>query len=106
VQGFCTFDTAMEMSRRLTVALAALMATQSLLGLTLDHEYRDPDWIRATWFGNDWFTLVVAAPLLGASAACVERGSVTGQRGSGGGTPHQRRERLSRARGVAVGDTR
>ena len=66
------------MPRRLTVALAALMAAQSLFGLTLDHHYRDPDWIKATWFGNDWFTLLVAVPLLGISTACAARGSVRG----------------------------
>ena len=58
--------------------MAALMAAQSLLGLTLDHHYRDPDWIKATWFGNDWFTLLVAVPLLGISTACAARGSVRG----------------------------
>ena len=29
MQGFCTFDTAVEMPLRLTIALAALMATQA-----------------------------------------------------------------------------
>lgn len=48
----------------LTVALALLMAAQAGLGLLFPAQYRDADWITATWFGNDCFTLVVAVPLL------------------------------------------
>jgi hypothetical protein len=40
------------------------MLAQSLMGLSLSGHYRDVDWIKATWFGNDWVTLVVAVPLL------------------------------------------
>jgi hypothetical protein len=49
---------------RLTIALLLIMVTQASLGLTWWTAYRDDDWIRAAWFGNDWVTLVVAAPLL------------------------------------------
>jgi hypothetical protein len=48
----------------LTAALAALMAVQSVLGLLFQRQYRDVKWIKATWFGNDWVTLVAAVPLL------------------------------------------
>jgi hypothetical protein len=48
----------------LTAALAALMAVQSVLGLLFQRQYRDVEWIKATWFGNDWVTLVAAVPLL------------------------------------------
>jgi hypothetical protein len=48
----------------LSAALAALMVVQSVLGLVFPGEYRDVEWIRATWFGNDWVTLAVGAPLL------------------------------------------
>ena len=40
------------------------MLTQALMGLAFRAAYRDVEWIRTTWFGNDWVTLVVAAPLL------------------------------------------
>ena len=42
----------------LTAALAALMVVQSMLGLLFPGEYRDAEWIKATWFGNDCVTLV------------------------------------------------
>jgi hypothetical protein len=40
------------------------MATQSMTGLTFQAQYKDPEWIRAAWFANDWITAVVALPLL------------------------------------------
>src|SRR4051794_36124934 len=49
---------------RYTAALATLMMIQALLGVVWPSAYRDPDWIKATWFGNDWITLLIAAPLL------------------------------------------
>ena len=55
---------AMRTPYLLTAALAALMAVQSALGVLFQGQYRDPEWIRAAWFGNDWVTLVVAVPLL------------------------------------------
>lgn len=48
----------------LAAALAVLMVVQSSLGLLFQRQYRDVEWIKATWFGNDWVTLVVAVPLL------------------------------------------
>jgi hypothetical protein len=54
------------------------MLTQSSTGLLFQTAYRDVDWIRATWFGNDWVTLVVAAPLLFGGMIHAARGSVRG----------------------------
>ena len=48
----------------LSFALAALMGVLSILGLLFQELYRDVDWIRLVWFGNDWVTLLVAVPLL------------------------------------------
>jgi hypothetical protein len=40
------------------------MAVQALSGLLLSGHYRDSEFIRTTWFGNDWVSLLVAVPLL------------------------------------------
>ena len=62
----------------LSAALAALMVVQSVLGLIFPGQYRDVEWIRLAWLGNDWVTLVVVAPLLVASLLLARRGSVRG----------------------------
>lgn len=54
----------MRVARRLTGALVAIMAAQAASGLMFPSAYRDREWVRATWFGNDWVTLLVAVPLL------------------------------------------
>jgi hypothetical protein len=54
------------------------MMVQSLSGVMAPGQYRDVDWIRATWFGNDCVTLVVAVPVLLAGFAGARRGSVRG----------------------------
>jgi hypothetical protein len=54
------------------------MVVQSVLGLVFPGQYHDVEWIRATWFGNDWVTLVVGAPLLVASLLLARRGSIRG----------------------------
>lgn len=59
----------------LTTALAVVMMIQSVLGLLLAEQYRDEAWIRATWFGNDAVTLIVATPLLTLAIAGARRGS-------------------------------
>src|SRR5690349_7061626 len=51
-------------SRDLRTVLPALMAVQAVLGLVLHDQYRDIEWVAATWYGNDWVTLVLAVPLL------------------------------------------
>src|SRR5215217_9253106 len=68
----------MKVPYTLSTALAVLMIMQSVLGRLLPGQYRDAEWIRLTWFGNDWVTLVVAMPLLVASLLLARRGSVRG----------------------------
>jgi hypothetical protein len=65
-------------TRRLTATLIALMTLQAVLGLIFPAQYRDVEWIRATWFGNDWVTLVVAVPLLLIGRASARSGSARG----------------------------
>ncbi len=62
----------------LSAVLAVLMVAQSVLGRVYPGQYRDAQWIRLTWFGNDWLTLAVAVPLLVASLLLSRRGSVRG----------------------------
>src|SRR5687767_1842720 len=64
--------------RLLTIAVVALMPLQAALGLLLPGEYRDPEWIRATWFGNDCVSLLIALPLLVASFVSSRRASARG----------------------------
>lgn len=64
--------------RRLSVALVVVMVVQSLLGLALRAQYRDVAWIAATWWGNDWITLALAAPLLVVALVLSSHGSVRG----------------------------
>jgi hypothetical protein len=54
------------------------MAAQSALGLIAPWQYRDVEWIRATWFGNDWCTLAVATPMLLVAARRASGGSTRG----------------------------
>ncbi len=61
--------------RWISIALAALMATQAVLGLLASGAYRDVAWIKATWFGNDLVTLLIAVPLLLGSMWVTSRGS-------------------------------
>lgn len=56
--------------------LLVLMVAQSSLGLLRPGLYRDAGWTRATWFGNDLVTLVVAAPLLALALRAERAGSV------------------------------
>jgi hypothetical protein len=64
------------LARPLTWTLAGLMAAQAILGLVRSDLYRDPPWIAATWFGNDWTTLLLAIPLLLTAHIASTRGSV------------------------------
>lgn len=63
---------------RLTATLCGLMILQAVLGLMFASQYRDVEWIRATWFGNDAVTLVVAVPLLSIGRARAKAGSGRG----------------------------
>ena len=67
----------MRVARRLSTVLLAVMLTQALMGLAFRAAYRDVEWIRTTWFGNDWVTLV-AAPLLLIGLVRAAVGSVRG----------------------------
>src|SRR5215212_2410531 len=68
----------MKVPYTLSTALAVLMAMQSVFGRLFPGQYRDVEWIRLTWFGNDWVTLAVAVPLLVASLLLARRGSIRG----------------------------
>jgi hypothetical protein len=50
----------MRTAYKLSGIVAALMVLQSVLGLMFPSQYRDDEWIRASWWGNDWVTLIVA----------------------------------------------
>jgi hypothetical protein len=54
------------------------MCGQALLGLVFYEQYRDPEPIRTTWFGNDWVTLLLAVPLLLFGLVTAIRGSTRG----------------------------
>ena len=54
------------------------MFVQASLGLLLPEHYRDVAWIKATWYGNDWVTLVAAVPLLSLAQRYATRGSIRG----------------------------
>ena len=68
----------MKSAHRLTAAVAVLMLAQSVLGLLYRGQYRDVEWIAATWLGNDWVTLGVASPSLGAGLVLTRHGSARG----------------------------
>ena len=68
----------MAAARRMATLLIALMLVQSVLGLVWADQYRDVDWIRATWYANDWITLIAAVPLLWLGRLHAARGSVRG----------------------------
>jgi hypothetical protein len=59
----------------MSIGLAALMVVQALLGLLASGAYRDVAWIKATWFGNDLVTLVIAVPLFLGAVRSASRGS-------------------------------
>lgn len=63
---------------RLIRVLVILMVVQATVGLAMPAVYRDAAWIRATWLGNDWITLIVAVPLLVAAARMAQSGSQRG----------------------------
>jgi len=69
-----------DRSRYVLITILTVVAgAQSLLGLAFPAAYRDVAWIRATWFGNDLVTLVLAFPLLVVSLYLDRRQSVRGQ---------------------------
>jgi len=69
---------AIKVACKLSVVVAFVMLAQSAFGLLFRGQYRDVEWIAASWLGNDWVTLVVALPLLSAGIVLTRRGSVRG----------------------------
>jgi hypothetical protein len=65
----------MKAAWSLTATLGGLMLAQAVLGLVFREQYRDVEWIAATWLGNDWATLTIALPLLAASFMSIRRSS-------------------------------
>jgi hypothetical protein len=63
---------------RLSAALAVLMILQAALGLLFWDQYRDVEWIKITWLGNDAVTLLIGAPLMALAMVLTARGSVRG----------------------------
>jgi len=61
-----------------SLVLLVLMVTQALTGLVFSDQYRDVAWIKATWFGNDIVTLVLAVPMLILSLRLTRSGEVRG----------------------------
>lgn len=53
-----------RVARRLSLAVLSGMLIQALTGILFADVYRDVEWIKASWYGNDWVTLVAACPLL------------------------------------------
>jgi hypothetical protein len=68
----------MRIGIRLSVIMLTVMVSQASIGLVFPAVYHDVEWIRATWFGNDWVTLTVAVPLLSIGLVSAARGSVRG----------------------------
>jgi hypothetical protein len=73
-----TSDGRLRVGRRLSLALLVVMVSQASMGLVRPAVYRDVEWIRAAWFGNDWVTLTIAAPLLAIGLVSAASGSVRG----------------------------
>ncbi|HLU89948.1 MAG TPA: hypothetical protein VKZ51_08970 [Cyclobacteriaceae bacterium] len=48
----------------LTVVLTLLSAIASGLGLLMPELYRDNDFVKTAWYGNDWVTLAIVVPAL------------------------------------------
>jgi hypothetical protein len=69
----------MPTADRMASLLLVLMLVQSLLGLLQSDQYRDVEWIKVTWYGNDWITLVAAVPLLSLAILHTGRESVRGR---------------------------
>jgi len=67
-----------RIARGLTATLLVVMSVQAVMGLVFQTAYRDVDWVRATWFGNDWVTLFVAVPLLLTGFVRAAAGSIRG----------------------------
>jgi hypothetical protein len=65
----------MKPNDAMAVGIIGLVTLQAGLGLLLQGEYRDVPWITATWFGNDWITLVAAVPTMAVALVRMRNGS-------------------------------
>jgi len=68
-----------RVATRLSWAIVAGMALQSLIGLVAPSVYRDAAWIKAAWYANDIVTLLVGVPLLAGGLLAARRGSARGE---------------------------
>lgn len=66
---------AQRAARAASWVLAGLMAVQAAVGLAAPSIYRDAEWAKAAWYGNDLVTLLVAVPLLVGALTLAARGS-------------------------------
>jgi hypothetical protein len=64
----------------MAVGIIGLMTLQAVLGLLLQGEYRDLPWVAATWFGNDWITLVASVPTMTLARVRMRNGSTVASR--------------------------
>ena len=66
----------LRVAQNLSIAVAALMAIASVLGLFASGTYHDNDWARSGFRGNDLVSLALAVPLVLGSLVLARRGSV------------------------------
>ena len=59
----------------MAMGMIGLMTLQAGLGLLFQGAYRDVPWITATWFGNDWITLLAAVPTMTLALVRMRNGS-------------------------------
>ncbi len=69
----------LKLSYQLSVIIAILSVLASAGGLFLKGLYRDSDFIRTAWLGNDLVTLAVAVPILVIALLLSKRGSERAQ---------------------------
>lgn len=66
----------MKTATILSAILAALAFAASAGGLLIEGLYRDNEFVRTTWLGNDAVTLFLAVPILAAALTLANRGSL------------------------------
>lgn len=68
----------------LSILIAILATITSAGGLLLNGLYRDNTFVKTTWLGNDWVTLVIAVPILVAAMVFAFRKDHSGSSKSAG----------------------
>jgi hypothetical protein len=66
----------LSVAHALSLLIAALMAIASAVGLLASGTYRDNDWARSGFRGNDLVSLALAVPLMLGALSAARRGSV------------------------------